>query len=196
MVIRLLAVMALSLLTAANVAAQQPTPLFNTPPSNPAPSPAPAPTPLGTPPAAPLGAPTPLPDQPASAPLAQQGRVFCDQTVMAQPVNPASVPERYRQFVGIFSDADWTPQLCAALVVESVTDDGTATITYAFGPIASGDKVASGVLHGTGIVKDGSLLFQNTDGSQYAFKPFYSDLAGRWTNPKGQTYEAIFKRAF
>ena len=188
MVIRLLAVMALSLLTAANAAAQQPTPLFNTLPSNPPSTQAPS--------QAPLGAPAPLPDQPAPAPLAQQGRVFCDQTVTAQPADPASVPERYRQFVGIFSDADWTPQLCAALVVESVTDDGTATITYAFGPIASGDKVASGVLHGTGIVKDGSLLFQNTDGSQYAFKPFYSDLAGRWTNPKGQTYEAVFKRAF
>jgi hypothetical protein len=52
------------------------------------------------------------------------------------------------------------------------------------------------VLHGTGIVKDGALQFQNSDGSQYAFQPFYSDLAGRWTTPKGQTYEAIFKRAF
>jgi hypothetical protein len=194
MVIRLLAAMALSLLTAATAAAQQPTPLFNTLPSNPAPSQGPAQAPLGAPPAAASGAPTPLPDQPA--PLAQAGRVFCDQTVTAQPADPASVPERYRQFVGIFSDADWTPQLCAALVVENVTGDGTATITYAFGPIASGDKVPSGVLHGTGIVKDGALLFQNTDGSQYAFKPFYSDLSGRWTNPKGQTYEAIFKRAF
>jgi hypothetical protein len=196
MVVRLLAAMALSMLTAATAAAQQPTPLFNAPPSNPAPTQAPGQAPLGTPLPAPLGAPTPLPDQPAPAPLAQQGRVFCDQTVTAQPADPASVPERYRQFVGIFSDADWTPQLCAALVVESVSDDGTATITYAFGPIASGDKVPSGVLHGTGIVKDGALLFQNTDGSQYAFKPFYSDLAGHWTNPKGQSYDAIFKRAF
>jgi len=158
-------------------AAQQPTPLFNTLPSNP-------------PPAAPLS------DQSAPAQPAPLGRVFCDQSVNAQPAAPTSVPERYRPFVGIFSDADWTPQLCAALVVENIADDGTATITYAFGPIASGSKVAGGVLHGTGIVKDGALLFQNSDGSQYAFQPFYSDLAGRWTTPKGQTYEAIFKRAF
>jgi hypothetical protein len=167
---------------AAAAAAQQPTPLFNTPPS--------IPSPLAPPPAA------PLPDQTLSAQPASPGRVFCDQTVTSQPADPASVPERYRPLVGIFSDADWTPQLCAALVVENITADGTATITYAFGPIASGSKVAGGVLHGTGIVKDGALLFQNSDGSQYSFQPFYSDLAGRWTNPKGQTYEAIFKRAF
>ena len=52
------------------------------------------------------------------------------------------------------------------------------------------------MLHGTGIVKDGALLFQNADGSQYAFKPYYSDLAGRWTAPKGQTYDAIFKKTY
>ena len=30
----------------------------------------------------------------------------------------AVIPERYRPFVGIWSDAAWTPQLCAALIVE------------------------------------------------------------------------------
>jgi hypothetical protein len=122
--------------------------------------------------------------------------VFCDQNVSAQPTDPASVSDHYRQFVGIFSDADWNPQTCAALIVETVANDGTATITYAFGPISSGSKTAGGVLHGTGIIKDGTLLFQNNDGSQYSFQPFYSDLAGKWTTPKGQTYEAVFKRAF
>jgi hypothetical protein len=123
-------------------------------------------------------------------------RDFCGQSVAAQPGNPAAVPERYRPYIGIFSDADWNPLTCAALIVENVGDDGTATITYVFGPLVSGGKAASGVLHGTGVVKDDGLLFQNTDGSQYAFRPFYSDLAGKWTTPKGQTYEAIFKRAY
>jgi hypothetical protein len=136
----------------------------------------------------------PLPPAPPPAPAV--GRDFCGQTVTAQPASPASVPENYRSFVGIFSDAAWNPQTCAALIVEAVTPDGTATITYAFGPNASGGKTSGGVLHGTGVVKDGALLFQNADGSQYAFKPFYSDLAGKWTTPKGQSYEAIFKRAF
>jgi hypothetical protein len=124
------------------------------------------------------------------------GRVFCDQTVTVQPADPHSAPENYRDFVGIFSDADWNPQTCAALIVEAVGNDGIAKITYVFGPLEGGNKTAAGVLHGTGIVKDGTLLFQNTDGSQYAFKPFYSDIAGKWTTPKGQTYEAIFKRTF
>jgi hypothetical protein len=123
-------------------------------------------------------------------------RDFCGQSVTAQPANPSPVPERFRPYIGIFSDADWNPTTCAALIVENIADDGTATITYVFGPLATGGKPAGGVLHGTGIVKDGALLFQNTDGSQYAFQPFYSDLAGKWTTPKGQTYQAIFKRSY
>ncbi|HWB50412.1 MAG TPA: hypothetical protein VG651_14980 [Stellaceae bacterium] len=177
--------------------AQQPTPLFDTPPNNPAAAPGPGTgqpipiEPLPAPPAAPAAAP------PAAGPApAAPSRIFCEQSVTAQPADPAMVAERYRTFVGIFSDADWNPQTCAALIVETVTDDGTATITYIFGPLASGGKTAGGVLHGTGVIKDGALLFQNTDGSQYAFRPFYSDLAGKWTTPKGQTLEAIFKRSF
>jgi hypothetical protein len=179
----------LLLLSAPAVAQQQPVPLFNNPPaSSPSDQSAPAVQPL--PPAAPA---QPAIVAPSAAPA---GRVFCDQNVTIQPADPTSVPERYRQYLGIFSDADWNPQICAALIVETVAADGTATITYVFGPITSGSKTAGGVLHGTGIVKDGALLFQNADGSQYAFKPFYSDLSGKWTTPKGQTYEAIFKRAF
>ena len=176
MALRVLSI-AILLLIGTDAAAQQPTPLFT--------------------PASPAGAPQAAspPDQPGPAP-AQVGRVFCEQNVTAQPADPASVPERYRQFVGIFSDAAWNPQLCAALIVETISDDGTATITYAYGPLGSGSRAPGGVLHGTGIVKDGALVFQNSDGSQYAFKPFYADLAGRWTTPKGQTYAAIFKRAY
>ena len=137
------------------------------------------------------------PGGPAAAPApAAAGRVFCDQTVTAQPADPASVPQDDRAFAGIFSDADWNPQTCAALVVEAIAPDNTATITYVFGPLGAGSRTPGGVLHGTGIVKDGSLLFQNSDGSQYAFKPYYVDLAGRWTTPQGQTYQAIFKRTY
>ena len=122
--------------------------------------------------------------------------MFCGQNVPASVADPGSVPETYRSFIGIWSDAAWTPQLCAALIVETVTGDGTATITYAFGPIGSGNRAPGGILHGTGIVRDGELRFQNNDGSQYSFKPFYADLAGRLTTPQGQTYEAVFKKTY
>jgi hypothetical protein len=202
MSLRIFAVIVITLLSLPASAQQQPMPLFNAqplPPPAAAPSEqsAPASHPLAVLPAGPSdqAPPTQLPS-PAAASSAQTGRVFCDQNVLAQPADPASVPDRYRPFVGIFSDADWNPQTCAALIVETVANDGTATITYAFGPISSGTKTTGGVLHGTGVIKDGALLFQNNDGSQYTFKPFYSDLAGKWTTPRGQTYEAVFKRAF
>ena len=49
-------------------------------------------------------------------------------------------------------------------------------------------------LHGSGVIRDGELRFQNSDGSQFAFRPLYADLAGRLTTPQGQSYEAIFKK--
>jgi hypothetical protein len=161
----------LALMDAGSVLAQQPTPLVPTPAQ---------------------------PSPPAAAPPAEAGpsRVFCGQIVAYHLADPASVPEPSRAFIGLWSDAAWTPQLCAALVVESVTQDGTATITYAFGPMSSGSPNQGGVLHGTGVVQDGELKFQNNDGSQYAFKLFYSDLVGHLMTAKGDTYEAIFKKTF
>jgi hypothetical protein len=182
----------LLLLGAASAVAQQPTPLIN---STPLTAPPPAAAPLPGSPSATEPPASPAPPLAPTLPV-QAGRIFCEQNVNTQPANPASVAQDYRPFIGIFSDAAWNPQLCAALIVENIAADGTATITYVFGPMGSGTRTPGGVLHGTGIVKDGALLFQNSDGGQYTFQPFYADLSGRWTTPQGQTYDAIFKRAY
>lgn len=139
----------------------------------------------------------PAPQAPPPVPAATDaatGRVFCEQPVAVRLADPDGIPERYRAFVGMWSDAAWTPQICAALVVENVTPDGTATIVYAFGPMGTNGRGAGGVLHGTGIVRDGELRFQNSDGSQFAFRPLYADLDGHLTTPQGQSYEAVFKK--
>ena len=147
----------------------------------------------GSPLAPPPAAPSSIDAMRSSGPAPD--RVFCTQPISVHVADRDSVPERYRPFVGIWSDASWTPQLCAALVVENVAADGTATIVYAFGPMGSVPRSSGGVLHGTGIIRDGELRFQNSDGSQYAFRPLYSDLGGKLTTPQGQTYGAVFKRA-
>jgi hypothetical protein len=180
------------------------------PPIAPAPETArpPAATPpagLAPPPAASsAGAATGAPmEPPAGAPMAAPGaatgtepagRVFCEQPVAVQLADPGAVPERFRPFVGIWSDASWTPQLCAALIVERVTPDGTAAIVYVFGPMSANPRGPRGILHGTGIIRDGELRFQNSDGSQFAFQPLYADLGGRLSTPQGQHYEAVFKK--
>src|SRR5690348_4303083 len=90
------------------------------------------PTPLGSPLPPPGALPGGPPQAgPPAAAEAPQGREFCHQSVSFTVAPQENVPEAYRAFVGIFSDAAWTPQLCAALVVENVTSDGTATIVYA-----------------------------------------------------------------
>jgi len=208
----------LMMLTSGAALAQQPTPLFPAPaqppqtvqpgevlppletPQPPATTASPPPATEPQPPAAASPPPEPEPQPPAAAAAppseAAPSRVFCGQTVSYQLADPASVPAPYRQFIGLWSDAAWTPELCAALIVENVTQDGTATITYAFGPIGSGNEKPGGILHGTGVIQDDELRFQNNDGSQFGFKTFYADLVGHLTTPKGDTYEAIFKKAF
>jgi hypothetical protein len=139
--------------------------------------------------------PAPLPAAPAppvAGPAAE--RVFCDQTVAVHFIDPAVIPNSYRQFVGMWSDASWTPQLCAALIVENVQPDGTAALVYVFGPMGSNTQRPGGVLHGTGVIRDGELRFQNSDGSQFAFRPLYGDLNGRLTTPQGQSHQAVFKK--
>jgi len=81
-------------------------------------------------------------------------------------------------------------------IVENVQRDGTVSIIYAFGPMGSNARVKGGVLHGAGVIRDGELRFQNSDGSQFAFRPLYSDLEGRLTTSQGQSYQAIFKKTF
>jgi hypothetical protein len=166
-------------------------------PSDTAPPAGLAPPPAASPAGAAMEPPAGVP--PMAAPAATPGteptgRVFCEQPVTVQLADPGAVPERFRPFVGIWSDASWTPQLCAALIVERVTPDGTAAIVYVFGPMSANPRGPRGILHGTGIIRDGELRFQNSDGSQFAFQPLYADLGGRLSTPQGQHYEAVFKK--
>jgi hypothetical protein len=122
------------------------------------------------------------------------GRVFCDQSLTYRIAQPATVPEPYRVFLGPWSDAAWDANTCAALVVEDIDPDGTAAILYAYGPLGSNARVGGGILHGTGIIRGGELRFQNSDGTQFAFRPGIADLIGRMMTPSGQSYEAAFKK--
>ena len=132
------------------------------------------------------------------APVAelQPGRVFCEQSISYRVADPSTVPEAYRPFLGAWSDAAWDVNTCAALIVDDVRPDGTASIIYVFGPEGPSARVPGGVLHGTGIIRDDELRFRNSDGTQFAFHPSTADLVGQMTTPNGQTYQSAFKRTF
>ena len=127
---------------------------------------------------------------------AAPGRVFCEQTVSYHLADPATIPELYRRFLGAWSDAAWDANTCAALIVDDVRPDGAASIVYVYGPMGPSSRVPGGVLHGTGIIRDNELRFQNSDGTQFTFRPAIADLVGHMTTPSGQTYEADFKKTF
>ncbi len=178
---RAIALLCLSLLTAAPALAQAP-PVGESPP------------PPGAEP--PIGEPQPIAPPPASAPEPgepQSGRVFCGQSVSYRLADPSTVPPDDRRFLGIWSDAAWDAHTCAALIVEDVKPDGTASIIYIYGPQGSSAPGPSGVLHGTGVIRGGELRFQNSDGSQFAFRPGLVDMTGHLINPKGESFAATFK---
>jgi hypothetical protein len=134
---------------------------------------------------------------PAQTPLAEAppfGRVFCAQSVDFRLADRAGVAEPFRRFLGVWSDAAWDARTCAALIVTDIRSDGRASILYVYGPLGAGARVPGGVLHGTGVIRNGELRFQNSDGTQFAFTPGIVDLEGRLTTPKGRTFSATFKR--
>jgi hypothetical protein len=131
---------------------------------------------------------------PPAAEAPSSGRVFCRQSVDFRLADRANLPERFRRFLGVWSDAAWDARTCAALIVSDVRPDGTAAIFYVYGPLGSSAPATGGVLHGTGVIRDSELRFQNSDGTQFAFKPGIVDLQGRLTTPNGQTFSATFKR--
>jgi hypothetical protein len=147
-------------------------------------------------PSAPAGEEPPAPTPPAAD--ERPARVFCDQNVAFRLDDPASAPDSFRRFIGVWSDAAWDTRTCAALIVQHVEPDGNASIVYIYGPEGSRSPIVGAVLHGTGVIKDGELRFQNSDGSQYAFRPrvvdgVVVDMVGHWINPKGESFQATFK---
>jgi hypothetical protein len=146
------------------------------------------------PPPAAAPAPPPPPGAPQSSDQPPPGRVFCEQNVTYQLADPASVPDQFRRFVGVWSDAAWDVRTCAALIVQDVKPDGMASIVYVYGPEGSISTITGGVLHGTGVIRGDELRFQNSDGSQYAFRPGIVDMTGHWINPQGESFQATFKQ--
>ena len=65
---------------------------------------------------------------------AQPGRVFCEQNVSYRLADPSTIPESYRRFLGAWTDAAWDADTCAALIVDDVKPDGSASIIYVYGP--------------------------------------------------------------
>jgi len=126
----------------------------------------------------------------------QHGRVFCEQSVSYQLADQSTIPESYQRFLGAWTDAAWDANTCAALIVDDVKSDGTASIIYVYGPLGPNAHAAGGVLHGTGVIRDDELRFQNSDGTQFTFRPAIADLVGQMTTPNGQTYQAAFKKTF
>jgi hypothetical protein len=78
--------------------------------------------------------------------------VFCEQNVSYRVAEVSTVPEPYRRFLGVWSDAAWDANTCAALIVDN-DRDGTASIILSTGRWDR--RAVPPILHGTGVIRDG-----------------------------------------
>src|SRR5215472_6221406 len=83
-------------------------------------------------------------ETPPAAEAPEAGRVFCRQSVGFHLADRANVPQTLRRFLGVWSDAAWDARTCAALIVEDVQPDGTASIVYVYGPLGASSPVRGG----------------------------------------------------
>ncbi len=129
-------------------------------------------------------------------PGAESGRSFCQQSVSFRLAHRSRVAKPYRRFVGIWGDGAWDPRTCAALIVEDVRPNGIASIVYVYGPMGPQQPGPGGVLHGTGVIRDGALKFEDAEGDEFTFRPGIVDLNGEMVTAQGQSYRSTFKESF
>ncbi len=109
----------------------------------------------------------------------------CDQSIeyRIQPPDP-QVPENMRAFSGVWI-GKWDSGLCSALVVESITPDGTANLLYVNGAmggqysIKAGNRRFPGKLAGPKLTAAGQTVTV-----EYVLRS-QSDLAGTYTSQYG-----------
>jgi Trypsin-like peptidase domain len=107
---------------------------------------------------------------PTGQPSPMTATVLCGREV-SYFLNETATNEVYSKFVGVWTGL-WNnaSRLCGALVVEKVSPDGTAEVTYIFGPSRPGTAISWKRQHSIGVIRaDGKLSFRDDQGSTFVF---------------------------
>jgi hypothetical protein len=102
--------------------------------------------------------------------------------------------QQQRDFIGVWSGGIWNSNVCGALIVESVGYDGSATVTYVYGPAGARTKVAWKALRRTALVRSGELKFDDDQGGHFTFWPAGGSLQGRFVDAKGRSLQTVLTR--
>ena len=100
-----------------------------------------------------------------------------------------------RPFLGVWTGGSWSPRICGSLIVERVQSDGTAQITYVYGPNGPGANFPWDAQRQPATIENGQLSFQDKDGGHFSFVLTDNNtLFARFVSAKGAKLSTVFKK--
>jgi len=109
-------------------------------------------------------------------------------------VDATGVAEPYRSFLGVWTGAAWNSRICGGLIVGSVENNGTARITYIYGPMP-GSQFSWKQQSPTAVIRNGQLTFQDEELGNFIFRLSEQNiLRGHFTSARKVTLDAVLTR--
>jgi hypothetical protein len=109
-------------------------------------------------------------------------------------VDRAGASDATRPFLGVWTGGSWSPRICGGLIVERTRSDGTAQITYVYGPSGPANFPWDSQRQ-PATIENGQLNFQDRDGSYFSFVLTDDNtLFARFVSAKGSKLSAVFKK--
>jgi hypothetical protein len=109
-------------------------------------------------------------------------------------VDATGVSDPYRSFLGVWTGAAWNSRICGGLIVQGADNDGTARITYVYGPLP-GSQFPWKQQSPNAQIRNGQLTFQDDDGGNFAFRLNEQHvLNGHFTSARGVALDAVLTR--
>jgi len=109
-------------------------------------------------------------------------------------IDATGVADAFRSFLGVWTGAAWNSHICGGLIVAGVDNDGSARITYIYGPLP-GSNFSWKQQSPAAVIRYGQLTFQDEEAGNFIFR--LSDqniLRGHFTSARGIALDAVLTR--
>jgi hypothetical protein len=109
-------------------------------------------------------------------------------------IDATGAADVFRSFLGVWTGAAWNSRICGGLIVAGVDNDGTARITYIYGPLP-GSNFSWKQQSPAAVIQSGQLTFQDEEAGKFTFR--LSDqnvLRGHFNSARGVALDAVLTR--
>jgi hypothetical protein len=129
---------------------------------------------------------------------AQPKRISSSTVICGHPISyvidATGATEPYRSFLGVWTGAAWNSRICGGLIVQSVDNNGSASITYVYGPLP-GVQFPWKRQSPNALIRYGQLTFQDEENGNFTFRLAEQNvLHGHFVSVRGVTLDAVLTR--